>query len=235
MFKKLLGSGEQWGIRLSYLAQAKPEGIAQAFLIGEEFIGGEPCSLILGDNIFHGDRLPQLIQGGRAGNDKGAVVFACQVSNPQAYGVVSFDAAGKATEIVEKPQEPRSRWAVSGLYFYDHEVVERVRRLRPSARGELEITDLNRQYLQDGLLSVTRMGRGIAWLDTGTFDSLAEASEFVRVLQHRQNQRIACLEEIAWSQGWIDDGALSRLADTIANTPLAGYLRDLLPAPMREK
>lgn len=227
LFQDLLGDGGQWGLRLSYAPQPKPEGLAQAFLIGEAFIDQDPCALVLGDNILYGHGLRELlVQAGR--QDRGATVFAYRVRDPERYGVVSFDSTGQANSIEEKPESPRSPWAVTGLYFYDHQVVELAKQLKPSARGELEITDLNRAYLERGQLQVQKMGRGFAWFDTGTFDSLAEATEFVRVLEHRQGQKIACLEEIAYLQEFIDAGQLERLAKRLEKSGYGAYLQSLL-------
>lgn len=216
-FRRVLGDGSQWGLRLSYATQEKPQGIAQAFLIAADFLAGEPCCLILGDNLFYGHGLPQLLQRADA-RRSGATVFGYQVEDPERYGVVAFDADGRATSIEEKPREPKSRWAVIGLYFYDGDVVEIARGLAPSARGELEITDLNRAYLEGGRLAVERLGRGFAWFDAGTHESLLEAGEFVRVLQTRQGQLIASPEEIAFHNGWIDAAALDAAGRRMANT-----------------
>ena len=208
-FERLLGDGSQWGLQLSYAVQPKPEGLAQAFLIGEEFLGGSSACLVLGDNIFYGQGLGTLFRDARdqvqAG---GAVVFGYQVSDPQRYGVVEFDGEGRALSIEEKPSAPRSNYAVTGLYFYDDRVCEMAKRVEPSARGELEITTLNNLYLAEENLSVRLMGRGTAWLDTGTPDSLMEASAFVQTIEKRQGLKIACLEEIAYRMGYIDDGGL---------------------------
>ncbi len=202
-YKRLFGDGSQFGLDISYALQPRPEGLAQAFLIGADFVGDQPAALVLGDNIFHGAGLVELLVRARS-RPVGATVFAYQVDNPAAYGVVSLDSEGRAVDIVEKPAQPKSDLAVTGLYFYDNRVVDFARTLRPSARGELEITDLNRVYMELGELFVERMGRGYAWLDTGTHDSLVEASEFVRVIQKRTGHLVACLEEIAFEQGFID-------------------------------
>lgn len=223
-FQRLLGDGSAWGVKLSYAVQPKPNGIAQAFLIGEDFIAGEPTALVLGDNIFYGHGLVEQLQasGARA---QGATVFAYQVADPERFGVVAFDSAGHALSLEEKPAQPKSNWAVTGLYFYDHTVVDRTRALKPSARGELEITDLNKLYLASGDLSVERMGRGIAWLDTGTPDSLLEAAEFVRTLEKRQGLKIACPEEIAYRMGFIDRSQLAVLGERLGKSSYGEYLK----------
>lgn len=222
-FEALFGSGERWGLKLSYAVQPKPEGLAQAYHIGADFVAGGPSALILGDNLYYGDGLTEVLHRAAA-RTSGATVFAYRVSDPERYGVVSFDAAGKALSIEEKPKVPRSHWAVTGLYFYDEQVVEIARRLKPSARGELEITDVNLAYLERGALSVERLGRGYAWLDTGTPDSLVEASEFVRTLERRQGFRIACPEEIAFENGWIDRVQLRALGEALAKSGYGQYL-----------
>jgi glucose-1-phosphate thymidylyltransferase len=226
-FERLLGDGSQWGIRLSYAEQPKPEGLAQAFLIGADFIGRDPVALVLGDNIFFGHGLPELLARARD-RGEGATVFAYQVRDPERYGVVSFDEAGRAVAIQEKPKEPASSWAVTGLYFYDNDVVRYAREVRPSWRGELEITDVNARYLADGALSVERMGRGYAWLDTGTFDSLIDAAAFVRTLEERQGMKIACLEEIAYRSGFIDRDRMLALAAQLDKSGYGDYLRRLI-------
>lgn len=222
-FERLLGDGAQWGVKFSYAAQATPAGIAQAFLIGEEFLNGEPAALVLGDNVFYGhglvDQLRRAVQRADA-----ATVFAYQVADPERFGVVEFDAGGRALSIEEKPAHPRSNWAVTGLYFYGADVVEQVRSLGPSSRGELEITDLNRIYLQRGELVVECMGRGLAWLDTGTPDALLEASEFVRTLEKRQGLKIACPEEVAYRSGFIDREQLLRLGKQFEKSSYGQYL-----------
>ena len=226
-FEQLLGDGSDWGLAFSYAVQPAPEGLAQAYHIGAEFVGTEPSALILGDNIFYGQGLDDLLAAANARAD-GATVFGYLVANPQAYGVVAFDAAGRAVSIEEKPETPRSKHAVTGLYFYDGEAVDRARALKPSPRGELEITDLNRSYLSDGKLKVEIMGRGTAWLDTGTHASLLDAAVFVRILEERQGLKICCPEEIAWRSGFIDDGQLERLAARLGKSGYGTYLHGLL-------
>ncbi|MBN9469702.1 MAG: glucose-1-phosphate thymidylyltransferase RfbA [Bosea sp.] len=225
-FEALFGTGERWGLKLSYAVQPKPEGLAQAYQIGADFVAGGPSALILGDNLYYGDGLTEVLRRAAA-RRQGATVFAYRVSDPERYGVVSFDATGKALSIEEKPKMPRSHWAVTGLYFYDEQVVEIARRLKPSARGELEITDVNLAYLERGALNVERLGRGYAWLDTGTPDSLVEASEFVRTLERRQGFRIACPEEIAFENGWIDREQLRALGQALAKSGYGQYLLGL--------
>ncbi len=226
-FRRLLGDGSQWGIALSYAVQPRPEGLAQAFLIGEAFIGGEPVALVLGDNIFFGHDLPvQLRQAAAA--TLGATVFAYAVNDPQRYGVVSFDGAGRAVDIQEKPARPASRYAVTGLYFYDAQVVEIARQLKPSPRGELEITDINRRYLEAGQLQVQPLGRGMAWLDTGTPDALLEAASFIATLERRQGLKVACPEEIAYRAGYIDAQQLRELAVPVSKNGYGEYLLRLL-------
>lgn len=222
-FKRLLGDGSEWGMMLSYAEQARPEGLAQAYLIGAEFVAGQPSVLILGDNLYYGHSLPDLMARARA-RATGATVFAYHVRDPERYGVIEFDPAGRAISIEEKPKVPKSNWAVTGLYFYDAQVVDFARSLKPSARGELEITDINRIYLERGQLSVEPMGRGFAWLDTGTPDSLLEAGEFVRTLEARQGLRIACPEEIAARNGWIAPAQLERLASKVIKSEYGNYL-----------
>lgn len=222
-FQRLLGDGSEWGLKLSYAEQPHPGGLAQAYLIGADFVAGEPSALILGDNLFYGHALTAMMRAARQ-RQGGATVFAYQVRDPERYGVVSFDAAGKALSIEEKPKAPRSNWAVTGLYFYDAQVVEIAASLAPSPRGELEITDVNRAYLARGELAVERMGRGFAWLDTGTPDSLLQASEFVRTLESRQDLRIACPEEIACRQGWIDTAQLETLGSRLSKSDYGQYL-----------
>jgi glucose-1-phosphate thymidylyltransferase len=225
-FRRLLGDGKQWGIELRYAEQPKPEGLAQAYIIGADFIGNSRSALILGDNLFYGHGLPQLLKP-PAERSSGATVFAYHVPDPERYGVVTFDSSGKAISIEEKPKLPKSRWAVTGLYFYDADVIDIARNLKPSARGELEITDVNRAYLDRGDLTVELMGRGFAWLDTGTPDSLIEAAEYVRSLEKRQGQRIASPEEIAFTQGWITRDQLLSLANYLAKSEYGLYLRDV--------
>ena len=223
-FRRLLGDGSVWGMEIQYAVQPSPDGLAQAFLIGAEFLAGAPAALVLGDNLFHGDT--QLGSGIAAA--AGATVFAYPVRDPERYGVVEFDSTGRVLSIEEKPQKPKSRYAVTGLYFYDHSVVERARLVVPSARGELEITDLNRQYLEEGLLQVELMGRGMAWLDTGTCDSLHEASSYIRTLEHRQSLKVGCPEEVAWRMGWISGEQLSELAQPLRKSGYGDYLLQLL-------
>lgn len=222
-FKALLGDGAQWGLAIEYAVQPKPEGLAQAFTIGADFIGGEPSALVLGDNIFYGHGFPELLRAADA-RTSGATVFGYYVADPTAYGVVSFDAEGRAETIEEKPANPRSHYAVTGLYFYDDTVVERARSIKPSARGELEITDLNRLYLDESKLNVEIMGRGFAWLDTGTHGSLLDAGNYVRIVEERQGLKISCPEEIAWRMGFIDDGQLERLAEPLKKSGYGRYL-----------
>ena len=229
-FRDLLGDGSQWGISLQYAEQAKPEGLAQAFLIGADFVRNEPCALILGDNIFHGYELGQRLQDASRASD-GALVFAYLVSDPAAYGVVEFDSEGRVISIEEKPSRPKSNYAVTGLYFYDSHVTEYARSLRPSKRGELEITDLNRIYLEKGKLTVVPLGRGTAWLDTGTHDSMLEASTFIFTLEKRQGLKIACPEEIAYRMGYIDAAQLERLAQRFLKSGYGSYLLQVLSQP----
>lgn len=230
-FHRVLGDGSDFGVSLSYAAQAKPEGLAQAFHIGADFVGGDPSALILGDNIFYGHGLPDLLSSANA-RTSGASVFAYRVTNPQAFGVVEFDDAGRAISIEEKPTQPKSNYAVTGVYFYDETVVERARDLKPSARGELEITDLNRLFLDEGAMSVEIMGRGFAWLDTGTHASLLDAATYVRITEERQGLKIACPEEIAWRQGFISDEELARIAEPLRKSGYGEYLLDLLDNPV---
>jgi glucose-1-phosphate thymidylyltransferase len=226
-FAQLLGDGTGWGMRFEYLVQPTPDGLAQAFILGADFVRGRPSALVLGDNIFYGHEFQQLL---RAADERreGATVFAYAVNDPQRYGVVEFDARRRAVSIVEKPAQPKSRYAVTGLYFYDEQVVELARQVRPSARGELEITDLNRLYLERDRLDVEIMGRGYAWLDTGTHESLLDAGQFIATIERRQGLKVACPEEIAWRQGWIDDVGLERCAVALGKSSYAEYVRGLL-------
>ena len=226
-FEQLLGDGSQWGLQLQYAVQPSPDGLAQAFLIGEDFLAGSPSALVLGDNIFYGHDFHELLANAMA-RPQGASVFAYHVHDPERYGVAEFDASGKVLSLEEKPQKPKSSYAVTGLYFYDSQVVELAKGLQPSPRGELEITDLNRLYLEQGQLSVEIMGRGYAWLDTGTHDSLLDASQFIATLEQRQGLKIACPEEIAWRNGWIDAARLERLAQPLAKNGYGQYLQRLL-------
>ncbi|ACO33389.1 MULTISPECIES: glucose-1-phosphate thymidylyltransferase RfbA [Acidobacterium] len=229
-FSDLLGDGSQWGMQFSYAVQPSPDGLAQAFLIGREFLAGSAASLVLGDNIFYGHGLSrQLQQAARL--EKGATVFAYPVHDPERYGVVEFDAQGNAVSLEEKPKQPKSRYAVTGLYYYDSQVTELAASLRPSVRGELEITDLNRLYLEQGLLNVQVMSRGTAWLDTGTHDSLFEAGLFIQTLEHRQGLKVACPEEIAFRMGYIDKAALQALAEPVRKSGYGHYLLSLLDEP----
>lgn len=226
-YQNLLGNGEDFGISLQYAEQPSPDGLAQAFIIGEEFIGESPVCLVLGDNIFHGQHFSDQLK--RASQQaSGATVFGYLVKDPERFGVVEFNESGNAISIEEKPQKPKSAYAVTGLYFYDNDVVEIAKAVEPSERGELEITSVNNAYLERGDLRVERLGRGFAWLDTGTHDSLLEASQYVQTIEHRQGLKIACLEEIAWQQGWIDDERLATLAKPLAKTQYGLYLQRLL-------
>lgn len=231
-FERLLGDGAAWGMSFSYAVQPRPEGISQAFLIGEEFIAGERAALVLGDNLFYGHGLPSLLDAAVA-LQTGASVFAYYVTDPERYGVVDFDAQGRALSIEEKPATPKSNYAVTGLYFYDDTVVERAKALRPSARGELEITDLNRTYLEEGTLSVQVMGRGYAWLDTGTHDSLLEASQFIGVLENRQGLKVSCPEEIAYRRGFISAEQLETLAQPLLKSGYGAYLMRVVNAKVQ--
>jgi glucose-1-phosphate thymidylyltransferase len=226
LFKELLGDGSQWGCQLQYAVQPSPDGLAQAYIIGADFVGDNPSALILGDNIFYGHGAPELFQSAAAAD--GATVFAYHVNDPERYGVVAFDSERRAVSIEEKPKQPKSNWAVTGLYFYDPEVVEIAAGIKPSWRGELEITDVNRTYLERGKLSVQIMGRGYAWLDTGTPDSLLEASEYVRTLEKRQGFKIACPEEVAFEMGFIDALQLQRLAEGAGKSDYGRYLREVV-------
>jgi glucose-1-phosphate thymidylyltransferase len=230
LFRRLLGDGGQWGVRVSYAEQDRPRGIAHALILAEEFLDGGPSALILGDNIFHGNDLDQRLAEGRR-TDEGAAVFAYRVSDPERYGVVEFDRDGRALTLEEKPRAPRSHWAVTGLYFYDGDAPALARALAPSARGELEITDLNRAYLERGTLRVSQLGRGYAWLDTGTHDSLLEAGEFVRAIEKRTGQKVAAPEEIAWRMGFISDAELLAAAAPLRSSGYGRYLERLLQQP----
>lgn len=228
-FVELLGDGSRWGLSLSYAVQPSPDGLAQAFIIGKEFIGDSACALVLGDNLFFGEHFSKnLAQAAAQSANGGATVFAYQVKDPQRFGVVEFDKDGKAISLEEKPAKPKSRYAVTGLYFYDNKVVEYAETIKPSPRGELEITDINNIYLHAGNLQVEIMGRGTAWLDTGTHDSLLEASQFVQTIEHRQGMKMASPEEVSWRQGWIDDARLRELAAPLKKSGYGEYLLDLL-------
>ena len=227
LFREMMRDGSDWGMRLEYAVQEQPRGLADAFLIGERFIDGERSCLVLGDNLFYGAQMPELLERA-AGRRKGATVFAQQVRDPHRFGIVELDGAGRALHLEEKPADPRSNWAVTGLYVYDETVVEIAKAVKPSIRGEIEITDVNRAYLERGDLYVERMGRGYAWLDTGTHEALLEASEFVRAVEHRQGLKIACLEEVALHNGWIDAAQLRRRAEVMAKSPYGEYLYSLL-------
>jgi len=231
-FERLLGDGSQWGLQLEYAAQPSPDGLAQAFLIGSDFLAGQGASLVLGDNLFYGAGFSKLVADAAA-RPSGATVFGYHVKDPQRYGIVDLDAAGRPKKIEEKPESPSSNWAVTGLYYFDERVVEAAELVKPSLRGELEITSVIDFYLERGELNVERLNRGYAWLDTGTFDSMVEASEFVRVIQHRQNSQIACLEEIAWEQGWIDDSALQAAGESMGKNTYGQYLLNLLEGSLR--
>ncbi|MEO8855689.1 MAG: glucose-1-phosphate thymidylyltransferase RfbA [Burkholderiaceae bacterium] len=226
-FEQLLGDGSQWGIHISYAVQPSPDGLAQAFLIGENFLGDDLAALVLGDNIFYGHEFPQMLLGASR-KTQGATVFAYTVQDPERYGVVEFDASGRAISLEEKPKVPKSRFAVTGLYFYDQQVVELAKRVKPSARGELEITDLNRLYLEQGNLHVQTMGRGFAWLDTGTHESMLEASQFIHTIENRQGMKVSAPEEIVWRNGWINDAQLEKLAQTLAKSGYGEYLLRVL-------
>jgi len=228
-FKELLGDGEQWGIELNYALQPEPEGLAQAFLIGKEFINGSPCALILGDNIFYGQGLQSLMSAAvRQANEGGATVFGYRVSDARAYGVVEFDDSGRVISLQEKPEKPKSKYAVTGLYFYDNQVCDLAAEIKPSVRGELEITDLNIMYLQQGGLNVQRFGRGFAWLDTGTHESLMQAGNYIQTIEERQGLKIACLEEIAFEQQWISAQQLQQQGELLSKNSYGQYLLGLL-------
>lgn len=226
-FRRLLGDGSHFGVRFSYAEQPKPEGLAQAFLIGADFLAGSPTALVLGDNLFYGHDFTDILAEANR-DEENATVFGYEVADPQAYGVVEFDEEGRAVSLEEKPEQPKSNYAVPGLYFYPSDVAARSASLRPSPRGELEITDLNRTYLETGNLRVKKLGRGTAWLDTGTHDSLLEAAEFVRTIQHRQGLRIACLEEIALEKGFLDEEQFAKSADRLGKSTYGAYLRSIL-------
>jgi glucose-1-phosphate thymidylyltransferase len=226
-FEQLLGDGAQWGIRIEYAVQASPDGLAQAFLIGESFLDGAPSALVLGDNIFYGHDFAGLLESATQ-QTTGATIFAYAVTDPERYGVVEFNVEGRAISLEEKPKSPKSRYAVTGLYFYDDQVVALAKQVKPSARGELEITDLNRLYLERGQLDVQTMGRGYAWLDTGTHESMMEASQFIYTIENRQGLKVACPEEIAWRHGWIDDAQVERLAKPLAKSGYGQYLLRML-------
>ena len=226
-FEQLLGTGAQWGMHITYAVQPSPDGLAQAFLIGEKFLDGAPSALVLGDNIFYGHDFAGLLESANQ-QSSGATVFAYAVTDPERYGVVEFDTAGRAISLEEKPKAPKSRYAVTGLYFYDNQVVDLAKQVKPSARGELEITDLNRLYLEQGTLDVQTMGRGYAWLDTGTHESMLEASQFIFTIENRQGLKVAAPEEIVWRHGWIDDQQLVKLAQPLAKSGYGQYLLGLL-------
>ena len=231
-FEQLLGDGSQWGLSLQYAVQPSPDGLAQAFVIGEQFLAGSPSALVLGDNIFYGHSLQPLLKAADA-QTHGATVFAYHVQDPERYGVAEFDATGKVLSLEEKPAQPKSHYAVTGLYFYDAHVVELAKALQPSPRGELEITDLNKLYLEKSALNVQLMGRGYAWLDTGTHDSLLEASQFIATIEQRQGLKVACPEEIAWRNHWIDDAQVSRLAQPLLKNGYGQYLLRCLKGDVR--
>ena len=231
-FEQLLGDGSQWGLSLQYAVQPSPDGLAQAFVIGEQFLAGSPSALVLGDNIFYGHSLQPLLKAADA-QTHGATVFAYHVQDPERYGVAEFDAAGKVLSLEEKPAQPKSHYAVTGLYFYDAHVVELAKALQPSPRGELEITDLNKRYLEKSALNVQLMGRGYAWLDTGTHDSLLEASQFIATIEQRQGLKVACPEEIAWRNHWIDDAQVIRLAQPLLKNGYGQYLLRCLKGDVR--
>lgn len=226
VFRRALGDGSQFGVKFSFVVQEKPEGLAQAFILGKEFISNDKCALVLGDNIFHGDGLGKKLT--QLTDVSGAHIFAYKVKDPERYGVVQFENSGKALSIEEKPNKPKSSFAVPGLYFYDNSVVEIARSIKPSARGELEITAVNQVYLEKGALTVSILDRGTAWLDTGTFESLSAASSFIQIVEERQGQKVSCLEEVAWRNKWISDSDLIKAAERYKSSPFAEYLRGLL-------
>ena len=232
LFRELLGDGSQWGLKIDYAVQPHPGGLAHAFLIGREFVGGEPCCLVLGDNIFFGEGLSRLLKKA-ASKPEGATVFGYWVRDPERYGVAEFDDSGRVTSIEEKPAAPKSNYAVTGLYFYDRQVCDLAADLEPSPRGELEITDLNLRYLEQDRLDLLQLGRGMAWLDTGTHDSLIEAASFVETIEKRQGLKVCCPEEIAWRNGWIDDSALATLAEPMKKNGYGQYLMELLEHGLR--
>jgi glucose-1-phosphate thymidylyltransferase len=227
LFKRLLGDGSQWGIKLTYAAQPEPRGLAEAFIIGAEFLDGERCALVLGDNLFFGHGLPECLRAAMA-RDKGATIFVHPVNDPERYGIAEFDAQGRVVSIIEKPKEPRSSMAVTGLYFYDEDVVEIASRVQPSSRGELEITDVNNAYLASGDLFVQTLGRGFTWLDTGNHDALLDAASFIRTIEQRQGLQVGGVEEVAWRMGFIDDAQLAALARALPGSSYAGYLLKLI-------
>lgn len=226
-YRKLLGSGEQFGVKFSYVVQPSPDGLAQAFILGEEFIGGDSVCLVLGDNVFHGHSFSELLRDANS-QDEGATIFGYLVSDPERFGVVEFDKAGTAISLEEKPIRPKSNYAVTGLYFYDNQVVEIAKNVKPSDRGELEITSVNNVYLEQQQLRVKKLGRGFAWLDTGTHDSLIEASSYVQTVEHRQGLKVACLEEIGWRNGWLSDGEFLQQGELLKKTQYGQYILDLL-------
>jgi len=226
-FERLLGDGSQWGLNINYKEQPSPDGLAQAFILGEEFIGSDDCAFILGDNIFYGNLLSQYIQNAMS-QSEGATIFGYQVADPERFGIASFDESGSVIAVEEKPKNPKSNWAITGLYFYDNDVVDIAKNLKPSSRGELEITDVNKVYLEKGLLSIEKLGRGYAWIDTGTHDSLLEAGEFVRVVEKRQGLKISCVEEIAYRNGFIDCERMNEIAHKHQNNGYGQYLKGLI-------
>jgi glucose-1-phosphate thymidylyltransferase len=233
-FTRLLGDGSRWGMTIEYEVQPSPDGLVQAFVIGADFLSGSPAALVLGDNLFHGhDLVPQLKRSNQQAH--GAMVFVYQVSDPERYGVAEFDTLGRVLSIEEKPKKPKSRYAVTGLYFYDDSVVERAQKVKPSPRGELEVTDLNKMYLDEGQLRVELMGRGMAWLDTGTYESLHEAGGYIRTLEHRQGLKVGCPEEVAWRQGWIDSNQLELLAEPLLKSGYGAYLQQLLQETVSDR